>query len=206
MDDPTKFASMSQYQVFQCAVGLLLFSEFMIWILTSGRKGKDREKSRNQRDGGTVWLVIGGFCLSFYVSYWFRSQEFVRVFREILFPEVFYYVGIGLIFSGIVVRTASVWTLKRNFTLSVQTSSSQHLVKSGMYRSVRNPAYTGSILSLLGVAIALRSVCAPFAVLVICMACYSIRIHVEEEALKERFGREFEEYADHTWRLIPYIY
>jgi len=34
-----------------------------------------------------------------------------------------------------------------------ETTNEQHLIKTGLYHIIRNPAYTGSIISLLGVAL-----------------------------------------------------
>jgi protein-S-isoprenylcysteine O-methyltransferase Ste14 len=69
----------------------------------------------------------------------------------------------------------SVLTLKQAFTHTVQTTQDQHLIQKGLYGIVRNPAYTGSILSLVGVAFAYRYVFAPICVLVICLFCYGVR-------------------------------
>ena len=43
---------------------------------------------------------------------------------------------------GIIVRLVAVLTLKKAFTLNVQTTNEQHLVTTGIYHKVRNPAYT----------------------------------------------------------------
>ena len=64
----------------------------------------------------------------------------------------------------------------------------------------------GTILSMLGNAFCFRSVFSPFIVILILMICYGIRIKVEEKALHERFGKEFENYCLHSWRLIPFIW
>ena len=40
----------------------------------------------------------------------------------------------------------------------------------------------------------------------IAVICYSIRIYVEEAALRERFQDEFKEYTINTFRLFPYIW
>jgi protein-S-isoprenylcysteine O-methyltransferase Ste14 len=32
------------------------------------------------------------------------------------------------------------------------------------------------------------------------------RIHVEEDALRQEFGVAYSDYAEETWRLIPWVY
>lgn len=107
---------------------------------------------------------------------------------------------------GIIVRLVAVLTLKKAFTLNVQTTNEQYLVTTGIYHKVRNPAYTGSIMSLFGIALSLRNLFAAVLVLLFSIICYSIRIYVEEAALRGRFQDEFKEYTINTFRLFPYIW
>ena len=115
---------------------------------------------------------------------------------------------IGTVFAaaGIVIRLSAVLTLKKAFTLHVQTTAGQQLVTSGLYHTVRHPAYSGSILSLFGVALAFRNIVAVCLVLFCCLICYSTRIRVEEKALEAQFGKEYADYKRSTYRLFPYIF
>lgn len=126
--------------------------------------------------------------------------------QDILLPHAFYYVGLAAILIGTTLRIYAVWSLRHAFTLSVKTGSNQQLVTTGVYRYIRNPAYAGTILSMLGNAFCFRSVFAPLVVLLLLAICYGIRIKVEEKALYERFGEDFKNYCFRTWRLIPLIW
>ncbi|MEQ2490225.1 methyltransferase family protein [Blautia obeum] len=96
-------------------------------------------------------------------------------------------------------------TLKKAFTLNVQISKEQQLITNGMYKFVRHPAYTGSILSLLGVSIALKNIPAILIVAICSFVCYQIRINVEEAVLQKYF-KEYNLYKEKTYKLFPYIY
>lgn len=203
MDDPTKFANVTQFHIAYYAIAILCVSELAVWLFTSfGNRGKKRSS-----DSGTIWLVIVGWCFGILAGAYFRSRSVSSVVRSMVLPNLFYYIGIVLILSGILLRCTAVLTLKKAFTLTVQTASDQHLITTGLYRIVRNPAYTGSILSLLGVSLAYRSFPGAIAVILVCLLCYGIRIHVEEKALKAQFHQEFEQYCSRTkYRLFPKIY
>lgn len=203
MDDASKFFSPLEYRVFSYAIFFLFLSEFFIWLFTSSRWARKGERGGKDL---TVWLIVFAWCGSFWLGYYFRSEDVAESVRNMLLPHVFFYIGWILLIGGTVLRDLSVWTLKRAFTLNVQTTEDQHLIQSGPYRFVRNPAYTGSILSLLGVAFGLRSVYSPIPVLALCLLCYGIRIGKEEKILTVQFGEEFEEYKSRTWRLFPYIW
>ena len=73
-------------------------------------------------------------------------------------------------------------------------------------RSNLYPAYTGSILSLVGVALALRNLLSVITVFCCCIICYQIRITVEETVLENRFGDEYTSYKHNTYKLFPFVF
>jgi protein-S-isoprenylcysteine O-methyltransferase Ste14 len=115
-------------------------------------------------------------------------------------------VGLILLLAGIAIRWTAVYTLGKYFTGTVLIKDDHRLIQSGLYRRLRHPAYTGTLIAHLGLglsfsnwfSIALSS--APYLVAAI------YRIHVEERALREAFGEEYVKYSRGTKRLIPKIY
>lgn len=198
------FPNLFEHDLFTYSIYILFFNEFLIYLFThlSTRKSGNVKKS----DKGSVYLIILGYYTCIYISFYFVSKDVSSYISNLSYPHLFYYIGLILIFTGIIIRDYSVWTLKKAFTFSVQTTSSQHLIQKGFYKYIRNPAYTGSIVSLLGVSFALRNVFAPIVVLIICFICYGIRINVEEKALKQQFKNEFDDYCSKTYRLFPFIW
>lgn len=204
MDDPSLFSNVIEFKVIMYVIGILLVSECLIWFFTSRRT---HNNPRKYSDSGTVWLIIIGWCCSLMAGAYFRDKNMPESIKKLLLPHFSYYIGIILILIGIAIRCMAVLTLKKSFTLSVQTTDNQHLIQTGLYSIVRNPAYTGSIISLLGVEFAYRHILGLIATIVICIICYGIRIKVEEKALKTQFKEEFENYCKNTkYRLMPGIY
>jgi len=115
-------------------------------------------------------------------------------------------VGVGLLCAGILIRWTAIYTLGKYFTGTVLIKDDHRLIRSGMYRHLRHPAYTGALLAHLGLGLSFSnwiSLClsvVPFLV----AALY--RIHVEERALREAFGESYVSYARGTKRLIPKLY
>lgn len=204
MNDPTRFVNLNEYYNFIYAISYMMFVELGIWLYNL--KGWLHDRNSRNKDYGTVLIVILGCWGSLYFSTFFRSQQFVQLIGDFLLPHVFYYIGLIAIILGTTLRAYAVWTLKHSFTLSVKTGTSQSLVTTGIYQYIRNPAYAGTILSMLGNAFCFRSVFAPFIVLSICFVCYGIRIKIEEKALYDCFGKEFAEYSSKSWRLIPFVW
>ena len=204
MGDLNKFQNSFLYYSFHILLICTIASEVFILLFTYQRGKVKTKKPHN--DKGTKWLLYINFIICIYISVWFVSQSCPLIIRDKLFPHFLSYVGILFMLFGIIVRLMAVLTLKKAFTLNVQTTNEQYLVTTGIYHKVRNPAYTGSIMSLVGIALSLRNLFATVLVLLFSIICYSIRIYVEEAALRERFQDEFKEYATNTFRLFPYIW
>lgn len=202
MGDPTKFSNLIAYYAFNSGCVMLILSEFFIFIYTYQKK----MKKVLDADRGTKWLLYINSLFCILISFILVSKQVPSDIKDTVFPAIFSFIGICIIYIGMIIRVAAVLSLKRNFTLNVQTKSSQQLIKTGLYKYIRHPAYTGSILSLLGISLALKNIYATILVFVSCMLCYHIRIIIEEEVLLNHFKEEYYDYKQHTKKLFPKIY
>jgi len=85
---------------------------------------------------------------------------------------------------------------------SVQVST---LVTSGPYSKVRHPGYLGLVLIYFGFALGFAVVWMVIPAVIFTILTYLTAVK-EEELLKERFGKEYEEYARQVpWKFIPRI-
>jgi protein-S-isoprenylcysteine O-methyltransferase Ste14 len=114
--------------------------------------------------------------------------------------------GLLLMFAGIILRGFAIFTLGKYFTGKVQILTEHRLVRDGLYRHIRHPAYTGALVAHLGLGLAFANWIS--FLLIFCPVLFAAlrRIQVEEEVLREAFGREYTEYANKTKRLLPGIY
>ncbi len=181
-----------------CHIILLAWvaSELLIWIFTSFGRGTNR----NNSDKGSYWGIVLGYFFSIAASCSFTGNTNRHL------PDAFFWIGFILMAIGIGLRCFSVWTLKSAFSLSVTVKSDQPLIKSGPYKYLRHPAYTGSIMTLLGFSFVLKANWAPFVVIGICACVYGYRIYVEEKLMLKEFGDQYKEYSKTTWRLIPWVW
>lgn len=74
-----------------------------------------------------------------------------------ILPDWIFYLGIVMMLLGIFVREWAVVTLRRYFSYSVRVREDHKVVQNGPYGVVRHPAYTGSMLTIIGLGVALRS-------------------------------------------------
>jgi protein-S-isoprenylcysteine O-methyltransferase Ste14 len=120
-----------------------------------------------------------------------------------------YVIGsLGLLFliAGITIRWTAVYTLGKYFTGTVLIKTDHRLIRTGLYKHVRHPAYAGALLAHLGIGLSFSNwftlgfSSIPYFV----AALY--RMRVEEDALADAFGPECLDYAKTAKRLIPRLY
>jgi protein-S-isoprenylcysteine O-methyltransferase Ste14 len=128
---------------------------------------------------------------------------FIRRLNLGLFHNDLQYIGLAITVFGIGFRAWAVLTLGRFFTMTVMITSNQTVVSSGPYRWLRHPAYTGSILTLIGFPLALGTWVGALFVLLLTVSGFLYRVRVEEQALLEAIGGEYADYMKHTWRFFP---
>ncbi len=162
-----------------------------------------RDPSAHKQDRGSYYVVIGAVSLGAFLGFilavtwtgaaipWFRPQA----------PLI----GIGMMLLGVALRWWAIATLGRYFTLDVAVRSTQPVVQSGPYRFVRHPAYSGTLLTLLGVGLALDNWASVVALLAGGLIGLLYRVRVEERALAETLGQPYVDYMRHTRRFIPYL-
>jgi protein-S-isoprenylcysteine O-methyltransferase Ste14 len=120
-------------------------------------------------------------------------------------PGVVFAAGIALMLAGVVFRWYAIRELGPFFTRRVAIQPGQRVVESGPYRLIRHPSYSGALLTLLGVGLAMTNWASLAVVIVLSFAGYSYRARVEERALTLAFGQTYVDYMKRTKRFIPFV-
>jgi protein-S-isoprenylcysteine O-methyltransferase Ste14 len=95
--------------------------------------------------------------------------------------------------------------LGRFFSGTVSTQEGQKVVENGPYKYIHHSSYTGALIILIGIGLALQSWGAVIILVFLFSLGYGYRIHVEEKVLISKLGDPYIEYKKRTKRLIPYI-
>jgi protein-S-isoprenylcysteine O-methyltransferase Ste14 len=115
-----------------------------------------------------------------------------------------FYTGLALMSAGMLVRRLAIRTLGKAFSNILMIKKGQTIVRSGMYATVRHPAYTGTLVMVAGIPLVFSS---PLGLLPVSLAMPAVlyRIVAEERMLTEKFGDEYREYVKSTKMLVPHL-
>jgi protein-S-isoprenylcysteine O-methyltransferase Ste14 len=114
--------------------------------------------------------------------------------------------GIVLMCAGIALRQWAIALLGEFFTVDVRVHPEQVVVERGPYRRLRHPAYTGMLVTFLGIGLALGNWAALALLVVVPTAGLVVRIRVEERALLAGLGEPYRRFTATRARLIPGIW
>ncbi|HUT73366.1 MAG TPA: isoprenylcysteine carboxylmethyltransferase family protein [Armatimonadota bacterium] len=114
--------------------------------------------------------------------------------------------GLVLVIGGLSLRIAAGRTLGRWWSLRAEIREGQPLVRTGVYRVIRHPAYLGMLIVCLGIPLAFQSIWAAVVMVLGMWPTIAHRITIEERLLEQHFGEDYRAYARRTARLIPGLY
>jgi protein-S-isoprenylcysteine O-methyltransferase Ste14 len=113
--------------------------------------------------------------------------------------------GLSIELSGVVLAVLARRSLGRNWSSEVRVAVDHELVRTGVYRRLRHPIYTGLLCLYLGLALQAGRLDALIGLLLIVLA-YLRKIGLEERVLGDRFGAAFAAYRKSSWALIPPLF
>ena len=183
----------------------IFFVVYALWLLSELVIGGIIPRSRRHgtpiryEDRSSRLLISLSMFLSLMIAFLFAASGIASL------PSGAFYLGIGLMIAGILLRQWSIAVLGRYFSRTVGVQEGQAVVDRGPYRLVRHPAYTGSLLTMVGLGFVLQSWGAVLVLIAFFGAAFGYRIHVEEAVLTSKLGDEYVAYAKKTKRLIPYV-
>ena len=170
------------------------------WILTA-RSVKATKRS----DARTSNLLHNGLMLLGILLAWPTLKLGLlnaRFLPETPFSEI---VGVALVIAGIALAIWSRHILGANWSASVTIKTGHSLIRRGPYAVVRNPIYTGDIVIVLGMAVALGEVRGLLGLALMVGAAWH-KARAEERFLLAEFGEEYADYRRSVGSLVPRIF
>ena len=105
---------------------------------------------------------------------------------------------------GLFVTLWARWTLAGNWSSDVTYKQGHELIRTGPYRFVRHPIYTGLLIMCLGTAIEIGELRGWLA-LPLMAAAFWIKLKQEERLLLRHFPDEYPAYCKQVKALVPFL-
>jgi protein-S-isoprenylcysteine O-methyltransferase Ste14 len=172
----------------------------LYWLVSAlERKKTKRRESWSQRLIYVLPLIAAFWLLS-------RPETHFGILGARFLPASLLseWTGVVLTAAGVGVAFWARWHLGANWSGVVTLKEGHELIRTGPYRTIRHPIYTGILLALLGTAVALGEVRALLAVALASVSFYW-KARREESFLTEEFGEKFGAHAKQTGMFLPKI-
>lgn len=178
---------------------------YVIWFLSEtllNRLLRSKSTDKQNADKNSlliIWItVIAAIFLAVYIS--------IKYYFPVYPNTIIRYIGLGIIFLGIVLRIAAVLSLGKFFTVDVTIREDHKLKKDGLYKYLRHPSYFASLISFIGFGISINSWPGLILIVISVMTVFIFRIRIEEKILIGQFGSEYLDYKKSTRGIIPFVY
>jgi len=178
---------------------VILSAIVILLLLNTQPPTNFKEGSRDRStDKGTMYLILVTGVIGHIGSLidWAYFPSFT-VGQSVL-------VGAFLMIFGIIFRIVAIQSLKYGFSSSIRIKEGQQLFTRGLYSKLRHPSYTAAWILMIGDALLFQSYFGLAILGVGMFLVYMKRIQVEEEVLLKKYGKEYEDYMQRTWKFLPW--
>lgn len=177
--------------------GVVFISEVVLFI--KRRAAGPHDVVSDSRSLRMIWRTIG---IALAVTVISRSLHPSPLFSG----KWFEILAITMMVSGLAMRWYPVAYLGKQFTVNVAIIEGHRLITTGPYSLVRHPSYTGLLVIFAALAIHSNHPVGLIALTIPLLVAVGNRIRIEEKAMAEAFGSEYEEYRSRTKKLVPGIF
>lgn len=187
--------------IFYILMGAWLFTE--VFYKSQMSSNNSDQKGKDKSSLSLLWIVIiSSISLSIFVA----NIHFEDFSLMITTQNWIIYLGLIVLFIGILTRFLIIKSLGKYFTVDVTIREGHQIKKDGIYSVLRHPSYSASLLTFLGLGLFLNNWVALFIAFIPPFLAFLYRIKIEEKALIEQFGQDYIDYKKQTKKLIPFIY
>jgi protein-S-isoprenylcysteine O-methyltransferase Ste14 len=180
----------------------LLWGAFLLgWLLWAFKTKRTQVREGLSSRLSYTILNVAAFYLMFSGDVP-REYLHARLFEPTVWSNA---LGIAITAAGIAFAFWARAYLGSNWSSAVTVKVGHELVRSGPYRFVRHPIYTGLILALFGTGIVRHQVRGVIAV-VLAYIGFKIKSKIEERTMINTFGAQYDEYSRTTGAIVPRLW
>ncbi|GGF33920.1 isoprenylcysteine carboxyl methyltransferase [Halobacillus andaensis] len=174
----------------------------MIWLvefaLFRNRMSSTDEGKLERKSFPYILLAVGVTIVG---TLMMRETEIGVIHQQIL-----WWAGLVLYGYGVFLRYYGILHLREQFTRDVSVREGDRLVSSGPYQRLRHPLYTGLLFIVVGFCLGVGNVWTAVVGGGWVALTLLHRIRIEEAMLIDAHGKQYREWCEGRYRLIPFVY
>lgn len=162
----------------------------------------NKENTKKHEEKRSKYIMTSLFLFGMFGGYIF---DFGAIERFLNSFNLIQYIGIIILLTGVFIRVNTIYRLGKSFSVNIGVHEEQKLIKSGLFKLIRHPAYFGIFLAFIGISISFYNPITTTFGIIFPFIGLMYRINIEEKILVKYFGNEYKEYQKETKKLIPFI-
>jgi protein-S-isoprenylcysteine O-methyltransferase Ste14 len=169
---------------------------WVVWVVMwFGTKRAKKRETPWERVQHLIPLVFG---------FWLLFERNWNGLNMRLVPDTpaAWWLGLVLTAAGVAIGIWARVSLGTNWSGVVTLKDDHELIRTGLYRWIRHPIYTGILLAMIGTAMIMGHLLSWLGFLIV-WATFYLKARREEGFLRQEFGDAFEEHARHTGMFFP---
>ena len=173
-----------------------------LWIFA-----RDLRRAKGARaDRSSLLIILAAVAVSVAAAMWCADHAAFARLPDGEIGAARFATGLALMWIGIGLRQWAVATLGAMFRITVMVQDDHRLITRGVYSRLRNPSYTGALITVIGQGLTLGNWLALAVLVGGVLAALAWRMHVEAHALRGRFGADYDAYVRRSWAILPPIW
>jgi protein-S-isoprenylcysteine O-methyltransferase Ste14 len=186
---------LARVQLIAVCVPWVIFS--LYWEIAAKNAAESRQSEATS--SRAVHLVLTNLALVLTIIQFNGQGRFLTV--------SFLTIGVGFAVAalGLLFAISARRALGRNWSGKITIKVEHQLIRSGPYRLLRHPIYTGILTMYAGTALVTGTWLAIVGV-VMAVFAYARKIRLEEANMRTAFGPEYDAYCRESWALVPWLY
>jgi protein-S-isoprenylcysteine O-methyltransferase Ste14 len=171
-----------------------------------GRRSRTVKVARSYRGALETALLVLVWLGFFVPLLWVAKPASVLAFANYPLHPAAFAAGVAFLAAGLWLLHRSHADLGAGWSVTLEVREQHRLVTDGIYRRIRHPMYTAFFLYSIGLALALPNWIAGPTYLATFGLLFALRVGREERMMRETFGRDYDDYAARTDRLLPGVW
>jgi protein-S-isoprenylcysteine O-methyltransferase Ste14 len=170
----------------------------LYWLVSALNRKKTKRRESWWQRLAYVFPLAAAFYLLFRYEYghtWLGT-------RFVPDTPMVHWLGVVIMASGVAVAFWARFHLGANWSGVVTLKEGHELIRTGPYRTIRHPIYTGILLAFFGNVVQVGQVRGLIALFIIWLSFY-FKARREESFLAQEFGPNFNEHIQRTGMFLP---